>query len=278
MKTSKDMIRKILLPAMLAGTLYASPVQAQPRNAEGFSCVVIGKSGQTVRTSAGSTVEAPARLPNCEGADILGDGLQVCFVNERREKRCRELKKGSVVTRAALGAAETGGLADTVISMAKGDTRSLAGQTRADTRSDGLPYGQVLGAGGSISYDLSLDFRVQRAQRLRLTEDAADGATIWEETASQPVRGQMPVQGLKADTWYRWVADVSGRRVTGRFLFLGAAGDPARTELLRLASDTELTPEARLYLSAELFNEAGLGHERLIAIGALQRLIGSSKP
>ena len=271
------MIRKLLLFATLTGTLSASPVQAQHRVAEGFACVVIGNSGQTVRTAAGATVVAPARLPNCEGASILGVGLQVCFVNERREKRCRELQKGSVVTRAALGAAETGGLADTVISMVKGDNRSLAGQTRTNTRADGLPYGQVLGAGGSISYDLSLDVRVQRAQHLRLTEDADDGATIWEETASQPVQGQMPVQGLKPDTWYRWVAEVSGRRVNGRFLFLGAAGDQARTELQRLASDTELTPVAQLYLSAELFNEAGLGHERLIAIGNLQRLIGSSK-
>ena len=238
---------------------------------DGFACVIVGRSGQTVRSAAGATIDAPARLANCEGATIIGDGLQVCFVNERRERRCKDFKKGSTVTRAALGASESSGLAETVIAMAKGDTRALAGQTRNNTRADGLPYGQVLGAGGSVGYDLTLDPRVQQAQNLRLTTDSDNGAVLWE-SASPASQGRIALQSLKPDTWYRWVADAGGRRLSGRFLLLGPAAEATRKHWQDLQADTVLSPEARLYLEAELFHEAGLAHERMIAVNAMRRL------
>lgn len=260
------------LPLLIAFWAACASAHAQSTPASGFACVIVGNSSQSVRSATGATVQAPARLANCEGATVQSDALQVCFVNERRERRCREFKKGTPITRASLGAADSGGLAETVISMAKGDTRALAGQTRNNTRADGLPYGQVIGAGGGVAYDLGLDTRLRGARTLRLTEDSDGGATLWEAAAPAPLRGRIPLQGLKPDTWYRWVAEAQGSKLSGRFLLVGASAAAARQELQRIEEDQALNAAARLYLQAEVFNEAGLAHERTMAVGALQQL------
>lgn len=252
----------------LIGALATLAAQAQP--APGFACVVMGRAGQQVR-AAGAVVEAPVRLSNCEGATALSDGLSVCYINERRERRCRPLRRGEAVSRAALGADPANGLADTVIAMARGDVQTLPGQTRAATRLAGLPFGQVLGDAGLLAFDLTLDPRAAAITRLRITADADDAVALWEAAVSGP-RLAAPLAGLRPDTWYRWVAEGSAGRVQGRFLLMGATLEAARAELRRIDADAELSPQTRAYLKAEVFNDAGLSHERLLAVAELRRL------
>lgn len=266
---------RMVLPVLFCA-LAASALPRPASAAEGFSCVVMGKRGQSVRTPDGGAHEAPVRLASCEGAVVQSDGVNVCYVNEKRERRCRALAKGTTITRTLLGASDTGGLTDTVVAMARGDTRTVAGQTRNTTRIEGLPFGQVAAPGAALGYDLTLDARTKQVKALRITEDADAGATLLQLDAP-PAQGTLDLAAAKPDTWYRWNAELEGgRRLSGRFLLLGPTADAARAELARLDADRSLADTARWYLKAEACGEAGLVHERLLAAQVLKRLLSAN--
>ncbi|MDP2805365.1 MAG: hypothetical protein Q8O24_05430 [Gallionellaceae bacterium] len=226
----------------------------------------MGRAGLQIKS--GTTVhEVPIRLQSCEGVIALSDGLSMCYINERRERRCKELHKGEAVTRDAIGVTASSGFAENVVAMARGDVQTLPGQSRTKPpRIAGLPFGQVIGEGGNLVFDFSVDKHMANAERVSITDDTDNASPLWE-TAITSATVKFQVNSIKTDTWYRWIAQVGERKFNGRFLLVGAALDAARIELQRLEADTGLTPQAKAFLKADVLNEYGLVHERDLALG-----------
>ena len=242
---------------------------AQSTPSNNFSCAVLGSYGLKVK-SGDKVLEVPLRLSDCQGIIALNDGISLCFINERRERHCNSLKKGEVVSRNSLSSPPTGGFAETVIAMAKGDVQTMPGQSRSTTsRIEGLPFGQILAYQGELLFDFSIDPRVQNANKLTITTDVEKGDVLTEFAIKIP-KFKIFTNELKPNSWYRWVVMGSAEEQKGRFLLVGSSLDSARSELKRINLDDSLDPAVKTYLRADVFNEFGLVYERNQEIRALK--------
>jgi hypothetical protein len=242
---------------------------AQSTSSNNFSCAVLGRSGLEVK-SGDKVLDVPIRLSFCDGIIALSDGISLCFINERRERHCKPLKKGEAVSRNLLSSPPAGGFAETVIAMARGDVQTMPGQSRSKaTRVEGLPFGQILAYQGELLFDFTVDSRVQNASKLTITTDADKGDVLTEFTIKSP-KLKIPITDLKPNSWYRWVVRGSTEEHNGRFLLVGASLDSARSELKRINSDDSLDPAIKNYLRADVLNEFGLVYERNQELSALK--------
>ena len=234
---------------------------AQSTLVNNFSCAVLGRSGLQVK-SGDKVLDVPIRLSACDGIVALNDGINLCFINERRERHCKALKKGDVVSRNSLSSPPAGGFAETVIAMARGDVQTMPGQTRNKaTRVEGLPFGQILAHQGELLFDFTVDSRVQNASKLTISTDAEKGDLLTEFAIKSP-KLKIPITELKPNNWYRWVVTGGAEEHNGRFLLVGASLDSVRSELKRINSDDSLDPAIKTYLRADVLNEFGLVYER----------------
>jgi len=253
----------VLLGIQSVGAL----AQSTPSN--NFSCAVLGSSGLQVK-SGDKVLDVPLRLSACDGIIALNDGISLCFINEKRERHCNPLKKGDVVSRNSLSSPPTGGFAETVIAMARGDVQTMPGQSRSKAaRVEGLPFGQILAYQGELLFDFSVDSRVQNANKLTITTDIEKGDVLAEVAIKNP-KLKIPTTELKPNSWYRWVVTGSSEEQSGRFLLVGSSLDSARSELKRINSDDSLDPAIKTYLRADVLNEFGLAYERNQELSALK--------
>jgi hypothetical protein len=240
-----------------------------------FSCSVLGRVGEQIRTGA-RVAEIPVRLLNCDGAVALSNAVSICFINESGVRDCRKLKKGEVVRRTTLKAKNIQSPYDSILAMLRGDVRMLPGFSREVSAIVGLPFGSVLGHKGTLRFDFTQEPRAKSVKHLRLTTDSDDdAATLWEGAVAGPTL-DVPLKGIAPEAWYRWTAEGANEKFTGRFLLMGSTLDETRAELQRIDADKSISPLERLYLTAVLADTATvvLAHERNLAVIELRRLAG----
>jgi hypothetical protein len=276
MKSFHTFCKNIVIGLVMLNALLTPEYSfAVGEGAEGFSCVIMGRAGKHVETSSGIAVDIPVRLINCEGVRILSEGLSACFTTERRERRCVLVKKNERISKQVLGGTSAVGVTDNLIAMIKGDIRSFQGQTRASKPPAGLPFGQTIGYEG-IRFDASESLGGEVWKRFFVTPDSAPDEVLWEADIPSAT-GKIPLDRLRTDSWYQWHLQLGDRALTGRFYFVGSSADRLRDTLHHLDSDTSLTADAKLYLQAEMLNEAGFIFERQQWVRRLRELIQTPK-
>ena len=276
MKSSHTFCKNIVIGLVMLNALLTPEYSfAVGEGTDGFSCVLMGRAGKHAETSGGIAVDIPARLINCEGVRVLSEGLSACFTTDRQERRCVLVKKNERISRQVLHGTSAVGVTDNLIAMIKGDIRSVQGQTRATKPPAGLPFGQTSGYQG-IRFDATDSLGSEVWKRFFVTPDSASDEVLWEADIPSAT-GKIPLDRLRADSWYRWHVQLGDRALTGRFYLVGSSADKLRDTLQHLESDTSLTADARLYLQAEVLNEAGFVFERQQWIRRLRELIQAPK-
>lgn len=258
-----------LLIVLGIGAVGFSNVHSQPNDAN-FKCVAIGKPGSKVKAN-GEEVNLPAVLDKCEGSVALSDEINVCYRDQKKQRKCSTFKKNQVITLMALAASGGDGISGVVLGMARGDVQTLAGQTRSlGLQTIGMPFGPVLAKSDRLEFDLTLDPKLLNATNLQIIKDGTTEVLV-DQKITQPIFSVI-MSNLPKDVWYRWVIEINGKKMSGKFLLVGNQMDSVRVELNSVEDMPDVSPVSKAYLKAEIFNENSLVYERILAIQEFNRL------
>jgi hypothetical protein len=250
--------------------MMMSPLAHAQNTSENFKCVAMGKPGAKIKSN-GAVIDLPAVLDQCDGAVALSDETNICYRDNKKQRKCAQFKKNQTVTLVGLAASTGESISSAVLTMARGDVQTLAGQTRSmNSPSLGMPYGPVIAENQVLQFDLSLDPKLAKAMALEIVKDGSHEVLI-----NQPITSKTPqvsVKNLTQDVWYRWVADVDGKKISGKFLYVGPVMNAVRDELKSIDADSDIDPMSKAYLRAEIFNDNGLVYERLLAVNEFKKL------
>ena len=262
-------MRKIAWTLLTLSLLTSGMANAQD-NSENFKCVAMGKPGAKVRSN-GAIIDLPAILDKCDGSVALSDEINVCFRDVKKQRKCAEFKKNQTISLRGLAAFAGEGVSGVVLSMARGDVQTLAGQTRSASISTlGMPYGSVLAPNEELQLGFALDPKLAKVTNVQITRDGSQDALINQSINSATTK--LSISNLPRDIWYRWTIEVDGKRISGKFLYVGTVMNPVRSELDEVNKDSQIDPQAKAYLRADIFNEYDLVYERSIAINEFKLL------
>lgn len=241
--------------------LFLAMLLSPARGAEGHSCVLLGKTGTRVLVQ-GALATLPLRLSDCADVTALAAGVSMCYVGAEGRRTCKDLAPNVSVNSSsfASAAAASIGLAPTVVLLLRGDVQTRPGMTRASGPMQGFPTGTVYPDGPELLFPTNEDPRLASATELELKLAG---------TQATPLRAlridggfTVPAMSLLPGAAYVWTVQASGGPLTGRFT-VHAGDTPALAEGLRaIDTDSALSPAARSYLKAELFEEHALKYNR----------------
>lgn len=255
---------------LLTLSIFASGMTNAQDNSENFKCVAMGKPGAKVRSN-GAIIDLPAILDKCDGSVALSDEINVCFRDVKKQRKCAEFKKNQTISLRGLAVSAGEGISGIVLSMARGDVQTLAGQTRSTSFATlGMPYGSVVAPNEELQLALSLDPKLAKATSLQITKDGSQDVLINQSINS--ATSKLSIADLPQDTWYRWTLEVDGKKISGKFLYVGSVMNPVRSELDAINKDSQMDSQAKAYLRADIFNENGLVYERSLAVNEFKRL------
>ena len=262
-------MRKIACALLAICMCVAGLVNAQDTS-DNFKCVAMGKPGAKVRSN-GVIIDLPAILDKCDGSVALADEINICFRDVKKQRKCAEFKKNQTISLRGLAASAGEGVSGVVLSMARGDVQTLAGQTRSASISTlGMPYGPVVAPNEELLLGLALDPKLAKVTNVQIARDGSQEVLINQSINSATTK--LSISNLPRDIWYRWTIEVDGKRISGKFLYVGTVMNPVRSELDEVNKDSQIDPQAKAYLRADIFNENGLVYERSIAINEFKLL------
>ena len=129
-------------------TICAANARASPQ------CSLAGAAGAKVSV-AGTTIEPPALLPDCNGIKVISGKVTACVQDERNRLSCRTFSSGTTMNEGDLETAGSErGLLVALLELLKGGSTIASAVTReANT---GLPTGPVVLVQGRVDVDFSL--------------------------------------------------------------------------------------------------------------------------
>lgn len=220
-------------------------------------CVMVGNSQATIQTD-NKELTAPLRLANCDGAKVISGSVSVCFLNDKSQRTCRNLKEGEHFDAKLFSAntnAGTGTFRATLASLFKGDPQSRIGQTRDNPPYPGFPYKQILMPAGDLVIQLRTP-KTRRIESFTLTPVANQSQTVSISTIDGQLR--VPAAALMRGNEYTWEAHGEKISFHGRFL---VASESEQAEIVgkaaTITADDSLDATGRQILRAESYFENG---------------------
>ena len=242
----------------------------EARASQEFSCAIIGSKKNSIKLVDDGIRNPPLHLVNCSGVQLLEDNLTVCTVGNANEKKCQNFLKNSILSAELVKASGKLKLSDTVIAMLRGDVRTAAAQTRSSSPYPGLPYGEVVGVSGEISYDFP-DDQNKKVTSLKVYKPGGQHKVIAEILKVNSF-GSIKLDASDSSVAYAWeINTVAGEKIKGTFTYLGEMAEVIDQRVNAIDSQIEIGESARWYLKADLYSEYGLQFDFEIALGKLKR-------
>lgn len=236
-------------------------------------CVMVANVEARIQAQ-GQDLVAPVRLTDCEGAKVLAGSVSVCFLNDKAQRTCRNLKAGEAFDSKLFSAnanAGTGAFRATLASLFKGDPQSRIGQTRDNPPYPGFPYKQVLLPAG----DMVIHLLTPKTKRVATFSLFTSGSQVPALTVTPTDdRLHIPANALTRGTEYTWEARGENVKFDGRFRV--ASADEAKQMVAATSAtiaDSTLDENGRRVLLAEIYFENGYAFdaEGMIAAAGLAK-------
>ena len=215
---------------------------------------------------AGSAIDLPALLEDCDGARVLTGDVTACVQDPRDRLDCHTYGTGAVLSRRELGeAGSQRGLLAALLRLLRGEATIQQTETRgADT---GLPVGPVVLLSGHVDVDFDRPaFEGVQAVEFR---DAASGRLVAVVRRTQAHR--VPAAAFHEGHSYRWTlpSTVPALAQGGRFTIAARAALASAREEKRTIAASQPGATAQAFALAGWLEEQGLSYDARATLEAV---------